>query len=433
MTPLRVLHVTPYFADAWAYGGIPRVAAALTSGLVNRGHDVTVCSTDACSASNRLANPEGDNRFRPWSPTRTESGVVVRVFPNVSNRLAYQQLFTPLGLGDYLQRSASTFDVAHLHACRNLPGVIAAHHLRRARVPYVLAPNGTAPRIERRRFAKRAFDVLIGASVLRHATRVLAVSSAEREQLCSLGVAAPAIRLVPNPLEMQEFQTPPVRGRFRGRLGVTGPIVLFLGRITPRKRLDVLVRAFAKYVSGPAEAVTRGAEAAGRPAACPEPRRGEAGRYVQSTLVIAGNDAGSAGAARRLAHALGIGDRTVFTGLLTGPERLEALADADVVVYPSQHEIFGLVPLEALMVGTPVIVADDSGCAEVVQSVGGGLIAPAGDVGAFAVAIAGVIGGLPSWRDRAVEAAAQVDSLYSSRVVCAALEGVYQEVVDAAA
>jgi len=37
------------------------------------------------------------------------------------------------GLGDYLKRSAGSFDVAHLHACRNLPGVIAARHLRRGR------------------------------------------------------------------------------------------------------------------------------------------------------------------------------------------------------------------------------------------------------------------------------------------------------------
>src|SRR5438876_562202 len=126
MRALRVLHVTPYFGDAWAYGGIPRVAAALAQGLAARGHEVTVCATDACSESTRLAGSGRRSRFLPWMPAPAASGVVVRVFPNVSNRLAYQQLFVPLGLGDYLKRSAGAFDVAHLHACRNLPGVIAA-------------------------------------------------------------------------------------------------------------------------------------------------------------------------------------------------------------------------------------------------------------------------------------------------------------------
>jgi hypothetical protein len=66
---------------------------------------------------------------------RTTAGVVVRVFPNLSNRLAYEQVFAPVGLGRYLTDSAGTFDIAHIHACRNLPGIIAARHLRRAGIP----------------------------------------------------------------------------------------------------------------------------------------------------------------------------------------------------------------------------------------------------------------------------------------------------------
>ena len=51
---LRILHVTPYFADAWGYGGIPRVATALARELGWRGHAVTVCTTDAADARNRM-------------------------------------------------------------------------------------------------------------------------------------------------------------------------------------------------------------------------------------------------------------------------------------------------------------------------------------------------------------------------------------------
>jgi len=144
---LRILHVTPYFQNAWGYGGIPRIATTLTRQLALRGHQVTVCTTDAADAERRSA---------PFTPEPGEPGAVdVRMFPNLSNRLAYHaQVFLPRGLSGYLSRHATCFDIAHLHACRNLPVSLAARQLSRARVPYVLAPNGTAPRIERRREAK---------------------------------------------------------------------------------------------------------------------------------------------------------------------------------------------------------------------------------------------------------------------------------------
>src|SRR5581483_10178402 len=45
--PMRILHVSPYAPDAWAYGGIPRLVGTLTRELARRGHQVTLCTTDA--------------------------------------------------------------------------------------------------------------------------------------------------------------------------------------------------------------------------------------------------------------------------------------------------------------------------------------------------------------------------------------------------
>ena len=101
-------------------------------------------------------------------------------------------------------------------------------------------------------------------------------------------------------------------------------------------------------------------------------------------LVVAGNDMGGGSAARRLAATLGIADRTLFAGLMTGRARLDLLADADVVVYPSADEVFGLVPLEALLCGTPVVVAGDSGCGEIVGGLEGGQVVALGDPAALA-------------------------------------------------
>lgn len=381
-TLLRVLHVTPYSADAWAYGGIPRVAGALTRGLARRGHDVTVCTTDAHGESTRLT---------PGHTLARSDGVTTRVFPNLSNTLAYRyQAFMPVGLSRFLRRNARTFDVAHLHACRNLPGAIAAHHLLRAGVPFVLAPNGTAPIIEGRRTAKRVFDAVVGRRILRSAARVVAVSDAETRQLEVLGVGRSSIRVVPNPLDLDEFDPPIPRGAFRRRHGMGNePVVLFLGRITPRKRVDLLVSAFAQL---------------DRP---------------NLRLVIAGNDGGGPrwSAVRQ------------DIALLTGRERLEALADADVVVYPSEHEIFGLVPLEALLCGTPVVVADDSGCGEIVGRVGGGKVFAAGRADALASAIAHIMDDRPRWRAAAREAAGRVRGMFGADEVCRRLEAVYEEVV----
>lgn len=397
MRRLRILHVTPYFADAWGYGGIPRVASALVRGLARRGHDVTVCTTDACDAATRLP---------PQSGRRTAEGASIRVFRNVSNRLAYrQQMFVPVGLGSYLRRQAGTFDVAHLHACRNLPGVVAARYLRRAGVPYVVAPNGTAPKIERRLVAKTVFDALVGRRMLTGADCVLAVSGAERRQLRELGVPDSKVRMIPNPMDLDEFASQPRRGVLRAQFSLpAGPVVLFLGRQTSRKRVDLLVHAFARLGASARDA----------------------------SLVIAGNDGGSEDRTRALVRELGIDARTVFTGLLKSAERLEALADADVVVYPGELEIFGLVPLEALLLGVPVIVANDSGCGEVVTAIGGGQVVRAGDVDALSNAIRNVLDDLDHWKGVAAAAIPRVKQAYSAELICDRIERLYLEMRAAA-
>ena len=395
MRSLRLLHVTPYWADAWAYGGIPRVVGAFTRELFARGHQVTVCATDVRSATERL-------------PLDTAApGIDLKLFPNRSNRLAYHlQCYTPAGLHRYLRDHAHEFDVAHLHACRNLPGAIAAHYLTRYGVPYVIQPNGTAPVIERRQTLKRVFDTLAGRRMMRDAAAIVAVSDAERTHLLGLGVPDDKIRLVPNPVDVDELDPygpdlPAIDGaRFRDRHGLGEiPVVAFLGKITPRKRVDVLARAFASLES-------------------------------RAALVIAGNDMGGLTATMTLAAGLGISSRVHCTGLVSGRERFDVLAAADVVVYPGEDEIFGLVPMEALLCGTPVVVSGDSGCGEVIRRVGGGLVVSGGDDRALASAMSRILSAPAEWRARARAAAANVRAEFGAAGVTASLEHVYREVID---
>jgi glycosyltransferase involved in cell wall biosynthesis len=206
--------------------------------------------------------------------------------------------------------------------------------------------------------------------------------------------------VVANPLALEEFDPPPARERFRETWAVKGPLVAYLGKLTPRKRVDVLVQAFAQL------------------------------RIANATLVIAGNDMGSGDATRAAVSRMGVKARTIFTDLLQGRARLELLASADVVVYPSEHEIFGLVPLEALLAGTPVVVADDSGCGEVIAATGGGLVVK-GDADSLRSAIDHILDAPAHWGAAAVEAAKRVKARYAADVVCAQIEQVYLDVLKA--
>jgi glycosyltransferase involved in cell wall biosynthesis len=342
---MRLLHVTPYFEDAWAYGGIPRVVGLLSRAQAEQGLEVTVLTTDAQGPRERArAGARG-------------GAVSVHALPNVSNRLAYHlQFFTPRGLGGWLDERLARFDVVHVHGCHHWLGAQVA---RRAtgRPRYVLSPHGTAPLLERRRLAKRLFDLTVGRHVLPRAEIVLAVSEAERRQLEALGVAPGRVRVVPNPVEPLAV-TPAAVTRFRARFGLgDARVVLFVAKLTPRKGADTLLHAFAQAA-----------------------RAGE-------RLVIAGNDLGEGRRLEAMSAELGLRERVVFTGLLEGEARGAALGAASVFALPSAHEVFGLAAAEALLAGVPCVVGDDSGCGELVAASGGGATVPPGDVGSLARAL----------------------------------------------
>ena len=388
MSALRILHVVPYFEHAWAYGGIPRVATALAHGLAGRGHQVTVCTTDACD---QLARTRA-----PHTPHAGPGTLDVRVLRNLSNRLAYHwQFFAPHGLSRTLRSLVGRIDVAHLHACRNLPVAAAARILSKARIPYVVSPHGTAPLIERRFLAKQIFDATAGRGYLDGAARVLAVSEAERMQLRALGVADSSICVLPNPVDLGEFEPVPDGSRFRERHGLgEEPIVMMLAKLTPRKGADVALRAFDEL------------------------------RHSNARLVIAGSDMGS-GLPTDVNRT-----RVLHVGLLEGRARLDALAAADVVLYPSKHEVFGLVPLEALLSGSPVIVCNDSGAGEIIGAVGGGHIVPVDDAESLRRAIESILAAPTAWRQRARTAAVRVRQLFAADIVCERLEALYRDVID---
>jgi len=340
--------VVPYFWPAWAYGGIPRLVYGLSRALTERGHQVEVLTTDTLDRSRRVAVKEQDL-----------FGVRVRRLPNLSNRLAYDhQLFLPMGLQAAAAEAVERADVVHLHGHWHLLNNAAVAAATARSVPVVMTPNGTLLPHERKEGIKRVWDAVLGRQVLSAVSRFVAVSKAEITQFRSAGIAASSVDLVHNGLDLAEFEELPPRGSFRDKCGLGDrPLVLYLGKLTPRKGVDHLVEATSQL------------------------------QNQDAVLVVAGNDMGVRAPLERQVRELGIGNRVRFLGLVTGPERLAALADADVLVYPSTKEIFGLVPFEGLLCGTPAVVTDDCGCGELVADARAGELVRYGDSRALARAL----------------------------------------------
>jgi glycosyltransferase involved in cell wall biosynthesis len=136
-------------------------------------------------------------------------------------------------------------------------------------------------------------------------------------------------------------------------------IVLFLGRVTLQKGPDYFIRAAKRVLE----------------------------KFPKAVFVLSG----SGDMERRvmdLAAQLGISDKVVFTGFLSGADRHEMYRSADLFVMPSVSEPFGIAPLEAMKSGTPVLVSKQSGIAEAVR---GALKVDFWDIDEMANKILGVI------------------------------------------
>jgi glycosyltransferase involved in cell wall biosynthesis len=179
-------------------------------------------------------------------------------------------------------------------------------------------------------------------------------STATRRQLLAAGFHD-RIRLWPRGVDAGRFSPQHRSDRMRTQLaGGTDHLLLYVGRLAPEKRLDVLLSAW-----------TRVHHALG----------------AKVALAIVGD-----GPQAQELRARAPGNVT-FTGYLEGTDLAAAYAAADLFVFPSDTETFGNVVLEALASGLPVIGPHQGGILDIVESGRTGQLVPPGDAAAFAAAV----------------------------------------------
>lgn len=240
-------------------------------------------------------------------------------------------------------------------------------------------------------------------SAMRRACRVITDSESSRRDILRIYKLPPekvnAIPLAAAP-EYAPVPQETAREAVNQRFGFSGPYVLSVGVLQPRKNLPLLLEAFA----------------------CARCR----GR-LSHQLVIAGKRGWGCEDLSRQAARLNIADSLRFTDYVADADLPTLYSACDMTAYPSLYEGFGLPPLEAMACGAPTLVSDAPAMPEVAGD--GAWILPVMDSGAWSDAIE-CLAQNPSarkdWGSRAIRRAAQ----FSWQRTAAATRAVYTQIVE---
>lgn len=361
------------------YGGSGVVATELGIELAQRGHEVHFIT---------YAQP-----FRlPYFMERVFYHEV-----EVPNYPLFEHPPYNLALSVAIQNVVEQHDLDLLHAHYAVPHAtsawIAKEMLQRDRFRIVTTLHGTDITLVGQ---DPSFQSLTQFSI-RKSDGLTAVSEfLRRETHEHFDIPMDDIEVIPNFVDLEKY----ARGAYpchRAKLAREGEkIVTHISNFRAVKRVDDVVRVFARI-----------------------------SRTVPARLLLVG-DGPDRLKVHELAESEGVGDRVLFLGKQNSVAEL--LSCTDLFLLPSETEAFGLVALEAMACGVPVVATDTGGVPEVVDDGVSGFLRPVGDVEAMAEAGTRLLSDRPLW-DRFSAAARRGAERFGSDAVVSQYEAFYERVL----
>ena len=318
----------------WEYpprvvGGIARVVYDLSRTLIKDGHDVTV-----------VTYKDGDAPY-----FEDDKGVKVHrvdnymINPNNFIDWIMQLNFNLIAKANEIIAEQGSFDVIHAH---DWLVAYAAKTLKNSyNIPIVATMHATESgrnsgiHDETQRYINDTEWMLTY-----EASEVIVNSNYMKNELQRLfGLPFEKINVVPNGVNLNLFNGVERDYTFRRRFAMDNEkIILFMGRLVYEKGVQHLISAMPKILNG----------------------------YHDSKLVICGKGGMLEELQAQVNH-LGISNKVYFAGYMNGKDVQKMYKAADIAVFPSTYEPFGIVTLEAMLSENPVVVSDIGGLNEIVQ------------------------------------------------------------------
>jgi glycosyltransferase involved in cell wall biosynthesis len=335
-------------------GGVERHLAEIVPRIHARGYEVEVFTTDLYSEF-------------PWKKLPPDAPRTVTTDWGVIHRLPVWsmpgELHYPFFVG--LSRALEEFrpDILHGHTYGTNHVARAARYHRRHGTPFVLTahfhPIWSIEGGWMRHRVRSFYDRRLAAGVLSDVSRLVVQGQEELRLLRSLNIALPPVSVIPpgySPLPAP----PPGGPSFGERHGIPGPYVLFVGRLASNKGLRELLGAFTILHH----------------------------RHPEAHLAIVGEEGGVGAEIRARAKEEQLEPFVHLLGRLPDDRDLAtAYRDARLLALPSEYEAFGLVLLEALAQGCPVVASRIGGIPEFIPDGKAGLLVPPKSVPELAAAL----------------------------------------------
>lgn len=345
----------------WEYpprivGGIARVVHDLSHRLIKDGHEVTVVTYKDANIPN-LTDFENDKGVKVY---RVDNYMIT---PNNFTDWIMQLNFNLISKATEIINKEGKFDVIHAH---DWLVTYAAKTLKQSfNIPLVATIHAT----EAGRNSGIHDDVQRYINdtewlLTYEATEVIVNSNYMKNEIQRLfGLPFDKINVIPNGINLSNFTGIERDYDFRRQYAMDNEkIILYVGRLVYEKGVQHLIAAMPKILSN----------------------------YHDAKLIIAGRG-GMMDELRAEASNLGLNDKIYFTGYLNSKQVQKMYKCADVAVFPSTYEPFGIVALEAMLAGVPTVVSDVGGLDEIVTHGVDGMKSYAGNANSIADSVTALL------------------------------------------
>lgn len=330
---IKILYVTASLSPEW--GGPTKVVVELTEALARKGIDITIFTPVRKGDEVKIKPPKGVNL------QLFNQGFLSKWWTSYSPDLARN-----------IQWGAYKFDLIHIHEIWHYANFASYHAAKKAGKPYIITIHGLLDPwcLNYKAFKKKIYSLFIQRRILREASAIHAITNEEVKHIRTFGIDN-SIVIIPNGIDPKEFINLPPREELESFYPkIKGKrIILFLGRIHPKKGLDLLAKAFEKI----------------------------AREWDNACLMIIGPDSeGYKIKIEKMLESEGVLNRVIFTGMLSGRKKLIVLGGADIFALPSYSEGFSMAILEAMICKLPVIITKQCNFPEVTEVGAGNEIDP---------------------------------------------------------